>query len=837
MWDRSATSLNADAAHASKLTVALVAATALFAASPRAAPARGDRDVEVIVALRAPSLAEAVASSRALANETKTSLPDAESPFATAYLQSVAAAHRALERRVAAAVPGAHLRRRYAVVFNGLAIVVPPSQVRRLEAIPGVARVYPTFRYRALVDRSVPLIGITPEFLQAPTSAGEGVKIAIVDDGIDMNHPFFDPTTFAAPQGFPRGNVKFATAKVIVARAFPPVGPRPHGAALPFDLARSRHGTVVAGIAGGNAGISAPPYGSLSGVAPRSYLGNYRVLTIPSGSSAEGNSAEILAGIEAAVRDGMTVINLSLGLPEIEPSRDVVARALDTAARVGVVAVVAAGNDFPRLGGGSIGSPASARSAIAVSAVATGRTAPAGVLAALSSAGPTPLSLRAKPDVSAPGLGVVTSLPGGGWGQADGTSVAAPHVAGAVALLRKRNPLWTPAEVASALVSTASPVHEDGGRLVQAPVTRQGGGLIDVRRAARPLVFTAPPAIAFGFVRPGTATRRSVRLSDADGGAGIWSISVEMIPAAAERVVSAPASVTVPGTVVLEARPPIGATERDLTGFVVLTRGRDRRQIPFWLRVDVPSLPRPTRVLRNPGMYRGDTTGQPARVTGYRYPDDPSGLGVASELLGPEQVFRIRLRRQVANLGVVVVSRGKGVRVEPRIVVAGNESRQTGLAALPITINPLLADFERTQRERPVAATLFPAAGTYDLVFDSPSARGGAFAFRVWLGDTSPPRLAVATRSVQRGRQLVVAAADTGAGIDPQTIIVTVNGREVPARYEHRAGRIVVDVRVVPRGRHVLRLAVSDFQESKNVAAVRGRLPNTTRIAVPFRVR
>ena len=69
----------------------------------------------------------------------------------------------------------------------------------------------------------------------------------------------------------------------------------------------------------------------MSGVAPRAYLGNYKALTIPTdaGVGLNGNAAEIVAAIEAAVADGMNVINLSIGEPEVEPSRDLVALALE----------------------------------------------------------------------------------------------------------------------------------------------------------------------------------------------------------------------------------------------------------------------------------------------------------------------------------------------------------------------------------------------------------------------------------------------------------------------------------------------------------------------------
>src|SRR5439155_611905 len=125
------------------------------------------------------------------------------------------------------------------------------------------------------------------------------------------------------------------------------------------------------------------------------------------------------------------VINLSIGEPEITLSRDIVVQAIDGAARAGVVPVVAAGNDFDVLGYGSIDSPGSAPAAITVAAATKG-----GAIAGFSSAGPTPYSLRFKPDVAAPGVSILSSVPVhlGSWRFLDGTSMASPHVAGAAGL-------------------------------------------------------------------------------------------------------------------------------------------------------------------------------------------------------------------------------------------------------------------------------------------------------------------------------------------------------------------------------------------------------------------
>src|SRR5262249_25203394 len=210
-------------------------------------------------------------------------------------------------------------------------------------------------------------------------------------------------------------------------------------------------------IAAGDAGTRALG-ATLSGVAPHAYIGNYRALTVPtdSGLGKDGNAPELVAAIEAAVADGMNVINLSVGEPEIEPTRDVVALALDGAAAAGGGPVVSAGNDFEEFGKGSVSSPGNADKAITVAAVTTARSGDSpNVVADFSSAGPTPISLRLKPDVAAPGVDILSSRPGANWGTLSGTSMAAPHVAGGAALLMERHPTWTVDQIKAALVETA----------------------------------------------------------------------------------------------------------------------------------------------------------------------------------------------------------------------------------------------------------------------------------------------------------------------------------------------------------------------------------------------
>ena len=102
----------------------------------------------------------------------------------------------------------------------------------------------------------------------------------------------------------------------------------------------------------------------------------------------------------------MNVINLSLGEPEVEPSRDIVVQAIDGAAAAGVVPVIAAGNDFDDFGYGSVSRPAT-RPTRSRSPPSTSTD----VIADFSSAGPTPSRSQMKPDVAAPGVDVLSSLP------------------------------------------------------------------------------------------------------------------------------------------------------------------------------------------------------------------------------------------------------------------------------------------------------------------------------------------------------------------------------------------------------------------------------------------
>jgi subtilisin family serine protease len=775
------------------LVLAAVAAVCLVGGSAQGRPALGGQRVEVVLTLKG-----------------------AQEPF--------------LER-LRAVAPDAIVRWRYRTVLNGVAVVVPERELARVSTLPGVETVYRSVRYHQRLNTSPQAIGAPDLWGPTLATAGDGVKIAIIDDGVDQTHPFFAPAGYTMPAGYPRGQAQYTSAKVIVARSFPPAGATYKNAALPYDPGESFHATHVAGIAAGNNGTRATLSGqpvTVSGVAPRAYIGNYKALTIPTPNfGLDGNSPEIAAAIEAAVNDGMNVINLSLGEPEVEPSRDLVVKALEGAAAAGVVPVVAAGNDFEDFGRGSVGSPGNAPSAITVAAATK-----TGVIASFSSSGPTPISTQMKPDVTAPGADILSSVPSdeGTWNTFSGTSMASPHIAGSAALLEQRHPTWTVAQIKSALVQSAIPAFSDATRRAEAPTTREGGGFVNLPRADNPLLFATPTGLSFGLVKPGAAAAsKGVVLSDAGNGAGSWTVAVvEQQTHDPAVTVTVPPAVTVPATLPVTATVGTGALQGEHTGFVVLTRGADTRRVPYWFFVETPRLSAPAARLAKTGNYKGNTARGKARVSVYRYPEDPGGVGVRTSLPGPEQVFRVDVTRAVANFGVVVTSGG----VEPRVVFAGDENRLVGYTGLPVNINPYTDSYGTRQ---PIAGSVNPAPGLYDIVFDE-AGKGRPFSFRYWIDDTTPPAVKLLSRTVRAGGTLLATATDAGAGVDAKSVRAKLGATVLTVRVTGSTIAVAIPAGTT-RGTHTLQLGVSDYQETKNMEDVSRILPNTRTLSVGVTVR
>jgi subtilisin family serine protease len=749
----------------------------------------------------------------------------------------LAAGQRTLAARLAVSVPAARIHWHYGVALDGVSVVLPASDLPRLAAVPG-ATVWPSITYHSLrsssgaatsateVNRAPTLVRATSLWGSSLATAGQGMKIGIIDEGIDQRHPYFKPSGYSYPTGFPKGNSAYTTPKVIVARAFPSPSTHWKYADTPFDPVYSDHGTHVAGIAAGDVDTQTDQGGAIvSGVAPKAYLGNYKALTIPtSGVGLDGNSPEIAKAIDQAVADGMNVINLSIGEPEVEPSRDIVVRALDNAAAAGVVPVVAATNDFEVAGYGSVGSPANAPAAITVGASTLGgNRSRSDVVASFSSSGPTPISLLLKPDVTAPGVDVLSSIPPNAWEAWDGTSMATPHVSGGAVLLLQRHPTWTVEQVKSALAATGDPVHP-AGKPGRVSTLREGGGRIDLARADQPLLFTDPSSLGWRLVRRGFSDTTQLSTADAGGGSAPWSVSVDAQSMPRGATLTPLASSLVAGQVLsLRLKVSRTAGAGDATGYVVLTRGSAIRRVAFWFRVDVPRLGLDRRrTLRTPGVYRGDTAGQPSRVSTYRYPERALAPGVPTRLGGPEQVFQFTLRRRVANFGAVILGHARGVRVSPRLVADHDENRVVGYTGIPANLNP----YQAFGRAEPVVGAVLPDPGAYDFVFDTPTRRKpGAFTFRFWVNDTSAPSIRLQAGATVVGRPIRLAVRDSGSGVDPLSLHVRVNGARVPFTYSDG----ILSIRTTklrPGKAHVVATA-SDYQEAKNMEDVGPVLPNT----------
>ena len=337
--------------------------------------------VRVIMTLDDPPLAAATFSRGFAGLGTRRKL-NVRSTFSRSYLGSLQAEQTKAIAELREAIPQAVVSRRYQVLVNGFAVSVPYGRLPDLLETNIAEHVYPSLAYHLNLNRGPSVIG-APAFSGLTGARGDGVKVAVVDDGVDQEHAFLDPTGFSFPPGFPKGPGGGTSPKVIVARGF--AGPGANGAPLDRDV--SFHGTFVAGIIAGvptdvpagrrgfcneAEGGCHPAVAGVSGVAPRAYIGNYRVFNVtgPLGGCCSANSPEIVAAFEAAVRDGMDVINFSGGGPQADPRTDILIEAVANVVRAGVVPIISAGNDRDFFGLGTAGSPATAPDAISVGAVA-----------------------------------------------------------------------------------------------------------------------------------------------------------------------------------------------------------------------------------------------------------------------------------------------------------------------------------------------------------------------------------------------------------------------------------------------------------------------------------
>lgn len=350
-------------------------------------------------------------------------------------------------------------------LVSASAMQLRPAEIEALSRDDAVEYIWPDLPVYACLDTSVPRIQVPRLWLAG--LRGEGIKIAILDTGIDPEHPDF------------AGRIAELTSFV--------------GGTGVDD---NGHGTHVAGIAAGSGAASQARY---QGVAPAARLYIAKVLD----RGGAGSMSGVMAGIEWAVERGVHVINLSLGGDAPGDGSDALSTLCDQVVRqTGTVICTAAGNAGPELT--SVTAPGCARYVITVGAVDD-----ADRVTEFSSRGPT-VDGRVKPDIVFPGADIVSAqardtalgpvvVPG--YVRMSGTSMATPHATGSVALLLQAKPDLKPDQIKQLLLTTSQ-------NLNLSPHA-QGSGRGDVWAAYQKLKAMAVPQAAALPPVPAPATGTS----------------------------------------------------------------------------------------------------------------------------------------------------------------------------------------------------------------------------------------------------------------------------------------------------------------------------------------
>ncbi len=367
--------------------------------------------------------------------------------------------------RVGAAMAGAQVgggigAPRYTFkLISAAALDATPDQIGKLSDQNDVEMIWHDDTVHTMLNVSAPLINAP--ILWQSNITGKGIKVGLVDTGIDVNHPDFAnriiSTIDFTQEGFIDGN---------------------------------GHGTHVAGIIGGTGAAS---NGLYKGVAPECVYYVAKVLD----TNGSGYISDVIAGVEWGVQQGVQVMNLSLGASENTDGTDPMSEACDAAVARGVVMCIAAGNSGPNPY--TVGTPGCAKNVITI-----GATTKTDEVIYFSSRGPT-ADGRIKPDLCFPGVDIVSCLAnnaylgnpvGTQYTSLSGTSMATPHAAGSCALLLQAHPGSSPQQIKDMLMKSARNLGLD-------PNT-QGTGRGDV----------------FAASKLGTATITNVTLSPSSLGAG-----------------------------------------------------------------------------------------------------------------------------------------------------------------------------------------------------------------------------------------------------------------------------------------------------------------------------
>jgi subtilisin family serine protease len=411
----------------------------------------GTQDLQLIVELSDPGVLERMsANSTPLTGAGRLSERnrriDLQSQQALAYRQQVSQNKEAIKSRILQ-FPGAQVQGTTEVVMNTVIVRVRASDYNSIRKLPGVKKVYFSRPRKMMLDQAAILQNAQALWTAdgGQTNAGQGIKIGLIDSGIDINNPMFSGSGMLTPSGYPKygepqngtnADKAFTNSKVIVARSYVSLV----NSQDPDQTAKDEvgHGTFVAGCAAGQK-VTTPANITISGMAPGAWLGSYKVFGTPSYSDTT-NSAAIIQAMDDAVSDGMDVISLSLGALDYVPPADenglgdgeIVA--IENAIQLdGRVVTIAAGNEGRSTH--TIGSPGTADDAITVGSVTNSRELLAAIQTPVSTIGylPSADGIGISSTISAPIVDIKQSLDPTGLG----CSAFSGSLSGSIALIER----------------------------------------------------------------------------------------------------------------------------------------------------------------------------------------------------------------------------------------------------------------------------------------------------------------------------------------------------------------------------------------------------------------
>jgi subtilisin family serine protease len=557
----------------------------------------------------------------------------------------------------------------------------------------GAARVDLDGRVRATIDPGVAQIRAPQAW--AAGYDGTGTTVAVLDTGYDTTHPDL--------KGVVTTTANFSTNETVADG--------------------NGHGTHVASTIAGTGAASSGAHG---GVAPGAELLVGKVLD----DSGMGEDSAVLAGMQWAVAQGADVVNMSLG-GEASDGQDPLSRAVEElSASSDTLFVIAAGNTG-WMGPSTVTSPAAADAALTVGAVDG-----SDVMAYFSSRGPRLGDRAVKPDVSAPGVGIVAARAAGTslgapeddyYTSLEGTSMATPHVAGLAAILKHRHPAWDGERLKAAITASTVPVPG-------ATAFDTGTGRVDAERAIAQTVISSGSLNLGWFPFPQSSlptTHTPLTYTNLGSAPVTLALAAEGVDggAAPAGVTVSPSTLTVPagGSAQVDvALDPTAAGVGSFSGVITADAGgseQTRTAFGFGLESEhydlaVEIVPRAgtqraTHVLALRNVATGDyeqreLVGPGTQTVSFRVP--PGTYGVAA--------FTSGLAADEGVEGVLAFDPAVHVGAATKVVLDGDATK----AFRAVTDRPVAGDAANLMVEwnGPEGFSGFIVGGAYDRLYASP---------------------------------------------------------------------------------------------------------------------